>query len=834
MFDNLYAHVDQKNSNKRQKLIDHLVNTAEGSKKIGDKIGFANTAYIVGLLHDIGKISKEFQEKILSNSSRHVDHSTLGGYIILNLSNDILNNLEDGQDNIFTNSGIDVLEVYDYTNILIYTIMSHHGQYDQVRDSKKKGYVYTSFERIDKVADEDLYKKVISLFLGNRIDLADIFTKGFIEYVGVIKKLMELSKDKETYDCEALGFYKGLVIRTLVSILKSADIKDTINSYETIIEEENIKELSKIIKEFERKVNEKYESFGIPNTPINKVRHRISNDILKRSKIDKNGIYKLNLPTGAGKTLLSLRYGINQLNYQNKDRFFYVTSFLSVLEQNAKEMKEVLGNNDYILEHHSNVLDKDLVKSDDYGDGFESIRKDYLLDNWSSPIIMTTMVQFFNTIFKGKSANLTRFKSLINSVIIIDECQSIPTEYLYMTNLSLNFLKVVFNANIVLSTATQPTNSEKILRHKLSYGDMDNRNDEIIKLAKDELACFKRVNLKLYKNISEEYTLDDIKELLLENQDKSSLIILNTKKVVKELYDILSYYYQEDDLYYLTTNLTAFDRIKKIKEIKDRLNRNEKICLVSTQLIEAGVDVDFELVIRSISGIDSIVQAMGRCNREGKRETCDTYVINLDSNQEKTSILKGIDERKEATRYVLRNISHKVDLDKIVKGYFKKLYANLDINDFSTTLQLLANNINARDLYLKSQKNLSCETDSGFIFEFEKNSVLNIFQSFKTAYNEFDFIKNNQNTAVIEYEASKEIINEIRDLEIEFKRSYDLKLLMKIKSLCKRLSIHSVSINNKDLDKVTSILEGMLYIVDSTYYNPKFGIDFDAENIFLL
>lgn len=834
MFDNLYAHVDQKNMNKKQKLIDHLVNTAEGSKKIGDKIGFGNTTYLVGLLHDIGKISKEFQEKILSDSSRHVDHSTLGGYIILNLSNDILNNLEGGQENIFINSGVDLLEVYDYTNILIYTIMSHHGQYDQVRHSKKNGCVYTSFERMDKVSDEDLYKKVIGLFLENKINLADIFVKGFIEYAGVIKKLIELSKDKETYDCEALDFYKGLVIRTLVSILKSADIKDTINSYETIIEEENIKELSKVKREFKRKVNEKYESFGISNTPINKVRNKISNDILQRSKTDKNGIYKLNLPTGAGKTLLSLRYGVNQLNYQNKDRFFYVTSFLSVLEQNAKEIKGVLGNNDYILEHHSNVLDKDLVKSDDYGDGFESIRKDYLFDNWSSPIIMTTMVQFFNTIFKGKSANLTRFKSLINSVIIIDECQSIPTEYLYMTNLSLNFLKVVFNANIVLSTATQPTNSEKNLRHKLSYGDMDNRNDEIIKLAKDELACFKRVNLKLYKNISEEYTLDDIKELLLENHNKSSLIILNTKKVVKELYDILSYYYQEDDLYYLTTNLTAFDRIKKIKEIKDRLNRNEKICLVSTQLIEAGVDVDFELVIRSISGIDSIVQAMGRCNREGKREVCDTYVINLDSNQEKTSILKGIDERKEATRYVLRNISHKVDLDNIVKGYFKKLYANLDINDFSTTLQLLANNINARDLYLKSQKNLSCETDSGFIFEFEKNSVLNIFQSFKTAYNEFDFIKNNQNTAVIEYEASKEIINEIRDLEIEFKRSYDLKLLMKIKSLCKRLSIHSVSINNKDLDKVSSILDGMLYIVDSTYYNPKFGIDFDAENIFLL
>lgn len=234
-------------------MFDHLANTAEESKKIGNKIGFANTTYLVGLLHDIGKISKEFQEKVLSNSSRHVDHSTLGGYIILNLSNDILNNLEDGQENIFTNSGIDLLEVYDYTNILIYTIMSHHGQYNQVRDSKKKGYVYTSFERIDKVSDIDLYKKVIGLFLEYKIDLADIFTKGFIEYVGVIKKLMELSKDKETYDFEALNFYKGLVIRTLVSILKSADIKDTINSYETIIEEENIKELSKIKKNLKEK-----------------------------------------------------------------------------------------------------------------------------------------------------------------------------------------------------------------------------------------------------------------------------------------------------------------------------------------------------------------------------------------------------------------------------------------------------------------------------------------------------------------------------------------------------------------------------------------------------
>lgn len=835
MFENLFAHIDQKDNDRKQKLIDHLINTADECAKTGKKIGLANTSYIVGLLHDIGKCSDKFQKKILNNSNAQVDHSTLGGYIIYRLSNDILNS-EEEIDNIFYNSGLDVNEVYDYTNILIYVIMSHHGQYDQVRESKDRSYVYTSFERIDKISSENFdidYERALSLFLKNNIDLKDIYIKAYAEYIDIIKKLTRYGLSENKYQKEALDFYKGLLTRTLSSLLKSSDIKDTINSYDIIIEDENEEHLGKAKKEFEEKVNEKYSSFKNPSSPINIVRNKIANDILLRSKKDTAGIYKLDLPTGAGKTLLSLRYGINQLNYQNKERFFYITSFLSVLEQNAKEIREVLGNDEYILEHHSNVMDKEINQNDDIDDSFESIKRDYLLDNWSYPIIMTTMVQFFNTIFKGKSANITRFKSLINSVIIIDEYQSIPIEYIYITNLALNYLKIVFNATIVLSTATQPTNSEKTLRHMISYGNIQAKNENIVDLTSKDLNCFKRVDLKLYGNISNEYTLDDIKNLILANKNKSILVILNTKKVVKELYNILSLDIEED-LYYLTTNLTAFDRICKIREIKERLNRNDKICLISTQLIEAGVDVDFECVIRSISGIDSIVQAMGRCNREGKRGISKTYVINIDKNIEKTSSLKGIDERKEAARYVLRNTKGEINLSDLVNKYFKKLYANIDEKNLSNILDLLASNKNSRDLYEKSQNKKTVNTDYGFIYEIEKNYILNMFQSFKKAQSEFAFIEDNQNTAIIEYEASKEIINKIRDLEIEYKTNYNLKILKEIKKLCRKLSIHSVSINKKDLDKASSIMDGTLYIVDSIYYDSKFGLNFDGENLFLL
>lgn len=716
MLDNLYAHIDRDKREKKQTLYTHLLKTGLEAKKIGEKVDMGNITFLTGLLHDMGKASLDFQEKITKSSNKMVDHSSLGGLFVMKIYDRVF-------DVIFTSKNKSILDLRNvlekdkklflelsyYINILIYTIMSHHGQYDMVRKNEDMAYVLTSLDRIRKIEKssyrfvsdkgenlsiDEFYELVEKFYESKGIYLKEIFCQGFLEYVEILKKLEkasdEYSKDKKS---EALCFYKSMLIRLLVSILKSADIKDTINAYDKVILDEDKDKLKQVEKIFEENINKKYESFGEPEGKLNILRKQISDDILTRSKKDEVGIYKLDLPTGAGKTILSLRYGINQINYKDKDRFFYVTSFLSVLEQNASEMRKILDNDDFVLEHHSNVVDdKNEIENDDTDDSIDLVRKKYLLDDWTSPVVLTTMVQFYNSIFKGKSSNLTRFKSFINSVIILDEWQSIPTEFLYITNLSLNFMKIVMKATIVLSTATQPTNASVSLLHKLSYGDLAGENVDIIDHKNYDFSAFKRTKLKIYADINKMYSSQDIRDLVLENSDKAVLVILNTKKVVKKLYDLLEDNYEEKDLYYLTTNLTASDRLKKIGEIKSRLKDGDKICVISTQLIEAGVDVDFDLVIRSLSGMDSVIQAMGRCNREAKRKNALTYLINLDKNEEKTSMLKGVDERKLACKAALNESVKDLDIKKLTENYFEKLYANLKIDQYSNILELLSEN----------------------------------------------------------------------------------------------------------------------------------------------
>ncbi|WP_273497338.1 CRISPR-associated helicase Cas3' [Peptoniphilus rhinitidis] len=849
MLDKLYAHID---GNKKQDLFSHLVNTACECKAIGEKVHMTNLSFLIGLLHDIGKASNDFQEKITKNSNALVDHSTLGGLFILKIYEDFNRDVEnkkfDNWQDLFSILNEDsslVFELGDYANILIYTIMSHHGQYDMVRKNDKNEFVFTSFDRIKKIENslykdkkinnerilniDEFYEDSQKFFESKNIYIKDLFCKGFCEYAEILKSLKNVSS-KFSEGNEALFFYKGMMIRLLVSILKSADIKDTINSYDEIIIKKDEEELKKVIKSFEKNVENKYASFGNPDGKLNIVRNEIAEDILNRSKEDGTGIYKLDLPTGAGKTLLSLRYGINQMNYQNKERFFYVTSFLSVLEQNAKEMKDVLDNDDYILEHHSNIIDEDYDSktNDDIDDSIKKVRKKYLLDDWTSPVVLTTTVQFYNTIFKGKSSNLTRFKSMINSVIILDEWQSIPTEFLYLTNLALNFMKVVMNVTIVLSTATQPTNASNYLKHKLFYGDLDGKNEDIIDLKNYECSVFERAKLKIFGNIRDMYGIEDIRDLVLENPYKSNLIILNTKSVVRKLYDLLKENYDEKDLYYLTTNLTANDRLKKISEIKKRLKNNEKICVISTQLIEAGVDVDFDLVIRSLTGMDSVIQAMGRCNREGKKEIAYTYLINLDKNEEKSSLLKGVDERKSASQFVLGEVEENFDLKCLTEDYFEKLYANLNEDNFSPILEWLSENPEKIDNLLKTKDENIKNLEDRFLYAQEEKMILNLFQSFKKAYNKFQLIEENQKTAIVNYDETREEIKKIWDLEEKFLESYDVNILKELKVILKKLNRHTVAIREKDVSSCDKILDGEVYILPEIYYDKKFGLDFKS------
>lgn len=858
MLDKLYAHIDRDKIEKKQTLYTHLLKTGLEAKKIGEKVEMGNISFLIGLLHDLGKASLDFQDKITKNSNKKVDHSSLGGLFVVKIYDAVFDEIWASKDksilelrSVLEKDRLTFLDLSDYINILIYTIMSHHGQYDMVRKNEDMAYVLTSLDRLKKIDKssyrfgeslqeslgiDDFYKEVEKFFESKGIYLKDIFCKGFLEYFEILKKLKESAKEySENKKSEALYFYKSLLIRLLVSILKSADIKDTINAYDKVILDEDEENLRKVEKNFEENINKKYKSFGEPEGKLNVLRSEISEDILKRSKEDGLGIYKLDLPTGAGKTLLSLRYGINQMNYQGKERFFYVTSFLSVLEQNASEMRKILNNDDFVLEHHSNAVeDKDEIEDDDRDDKLDQVRKKFLLDDWTSPVILTTMVQFYNSIFKGKSANLTRFKSFINSVIILDEWQSIPTEFLYMTNLALNFMKIVMKTTLVLSTATQPTNASVSLDHKLFYGNLDGENEDIIENKNYDFSAFERVKLRIYGDINKMYGIEDIRDLVLENLDKSNLIILNTKKLVRKLYDLLENNYEDKDLYYLTTNLTASDRLKKIEEIKKRLLKGDKICVVSTQLIEAGVDVDFDLVIRSLSGMDSVIQAMGRCNREGHLKSAFTYLINLDKNEEKTSMLKGVDERKAACRAALNKSNEDLEIKKLTEEYFEKLYANLRGDQYSEVLKLLAVNEEATGDFKKSNKQKGeLKEVAGYLYDEKRQIYFDLFQSFKEAYKEFELIEDNNRSVIVDYEDTAKDLNKLRDLSLKLYGDDYIKNLKELKKIVKKLSRHTVALNKKDLELCDSILDGKIYILPKTYYNEKFGVSFDGFGLMM-
>lgn len=835
MFDKKYAHVKE---DMKQNLFTHLENTAKEAKKIGDRVGLGQTSYLLGLVHDLGKISESFQDMILNDKNTRVDHSSLGGLVVIKILDDFTRSHEsacwaDLYELIKTDSDISV-EVQNYTNILIYASMSHHGQYDMVRKNSDFEYTYTSLERIKRIEkiygenSDKTFKNLIEAFKTKNISLIDLYKKGFYEYIEIIRKLNESLK-KYSDNKEARWFYKSMLIRLLVSILKSADIKDTINAFGNISYEASDEEISDVIKDFEEKINNKYLSFGEPKNELNRLRGKLAHDILHRSKNDETGIYELKLPTGAGKTLLSLRYGINQLRYKNKERFFYVTSYLSVLEQNANTMREVLANDKYLLEHHSNIVSEDENECE-----IDKIRKKFLLDDWSLPVVMTTTVQFYNTIFKGKSSNLTRFKSLINSVIILDEWQSIPTEFLYLTNLALNFLKIVMNATVVLSTATQPTNQDESLDHRLFYGDNSGSNRDLIKLSKDEGKVFKRVDLKVYGNINRQYSLDEVGDFINTRDEKSKLIILNTKSAVKKLYEILSKSFDEADLYYLTTNLTADDRLEKIEEIKKRLKKGDEICVISTQLIEAGVDVDFSFVLRSISGMDSVVQAMGRCNREAKKDRAFTYLVRIAKDEENTSMLKGIDEKKKASEYVLRKNPIDQDLDILVEKYYKKLYSNLASDEYSDILTLLSDNYPSYDLLNKASNPNFQSLGRLKLYARNEQILLTLFQSFKKAYESFDLIDNKFKTGVVSYRKSEKSLNKIRDLHEEFKKTYDFDMVRKIREEVRKLSRHTVPISKKYEDKCEKYLDEEILIVPSIYYSKKFGLDFENQEDLIL
>ena len=390
----------------------------------------------------------------------------------------------------------------------------------------------------------------------------------------------------------------------------------------------------------------KIAQFG-SETAINQVRSDISLQCLQASGRPP-GIYRLNVPTGGGKTLGALRYALAHAEKYHKRRIIFIIPLLSILDQNAKVIKEYVPIEEEVLEHHSNVI----RHKDGDTEGLDQF--EYLAESWNYPIVVSTLVQLLEILFSHKTSAIGRMQALCDSVIVIDEVQTLPKKVTVMFNRAMDFLRQYCNATIVLSSATQPCFEE--LKWPLRLANAP----DLVKLNEKQLMVLKRadvINMTNPGGMDWEECVCFCNDAIRERD--SLLVICNTKAEAKTLFEKLRNQAEDMDwdIYHLSTAMCQEHRQRTLEDLGKSLERvrhipleeKRKVICISTQLIEAGVDLSFECVIRVLAGIDSLAQAAGRCNRsheygrEGK-----VYMINLKN--ENLSMLQEIRNAQNSTR----------------------------------------------------------------------------------------------------------------------------------------------------------------------------------------
>ncbi|MFC6995029.1 CRISPR-associated helicase Cas3' [Streptococcus loxodontisalivarius] len=796
----LLAHYESKLELK-QSLESHLFNVAEKSRENALDIGQGDILFLLGLYHDLGKADRKFQDKLLNNPTMRVDHSSAGAKYLFRKIKTYL-----------STKSVDKMIRSQFSEIIAYVISAHHGMYD-IFDKDCEMFAYNKLRnRISKeMVDYHFESDVISFAAFLETKLSDYGYKGLEMLIDrAFENYREAVMRLEITDTSEEKYYQSCFVRLYLSLLKNADILDTINAYQLLISPLKQNEREILNKSYLEAIESRYERFSKPTTPLNILRSQIAERVKIRGENDSSGIYRLDLPTGAGKTNLSMRYGFHQLVSQNKSRFFYITPFLSVLEQNATEIRNVTGDKG-ILEHHSNVVEQ---QADN--DEKDSLISDYLTDSWDSQIILTSMVQFFQTLFKTKSSNIRRFSSLINSILVLDEVQSLPIEVTTLFNLTMNFLNRVMNTSVVLCTATQPAYDSNTIKHRISYGGKSGEASDIVELDDAEKEIFSRTELRKFDDNNQSSSLSELVDFVLEN-DESILAIFNTKKTVDQFYSLLEEL-TDRPLYQLSTNMCAQHRFDIISEIKQQLSNNIPVICVSTQLIEAGVDVDFNRVIRSYAGIDSIVQASGRCNREGKRDKGQVTLVNLTNDEENISRLKEIRAKKNATESILYNISSPINPTLLNRDFFENYYAN---------------NQGMMDYPLENAGESVYDYLSTNDYQKRRNFKGQLKQAFETAGSKMDLIKNDSIGVLVPYEGAAErlqVLEELCETDYPTPKGYQ-----EIKSILKELQTYTVNVRERDpiLAATKEYLNGRIRILSDGYYNEKKGVILEAGTFLL-
>lgn len=672
----IYIAHTRKNSNEIQTLKEHLLNSKTYAEKNGEELAIPHVTGLAGLIHDLGKYRQDFQKYIKDPTTAKkgsIDHASFGAIFIKNKVKQITENSKDISAEILG-------------EIVSNAICSHHnslGLKDYLNARLNSPYS----ERMDKFNDDpdkmQELKQAVKLFY-DEVMHEEEFDQYLKLALQEFKRLFDQLQSKD--DLLDNIYYVGQFV---YSCLLDADRTDTAlfsfnqtaveYQYEQIFESYYDKLLNNI-KQFDQ------------SSAINQARSEMSTECDAFAE-QADGIYRLSIPTGGGKTLASLRYGLKHAAKTKKKHIIYVLPYITIIEQNAQVIRKMLNgdakNMTNILEFHSNVSND--LKDDDI-ETEKTIR--LAEDNWDSPIVITTMVQFLNSVYARSTVNRRRFHNLCDSVIIFDEVQKLPLKSISMFNKLLNFLSDIGQSDIVLCTATQPAFDSLTSGTSLRIA---NKPEMISNLSK-RIQQFKRVKIidRTRKNGADcHLSANEAAEMIIKaaKDQGSVLAIFNTISATKKVFEKVKEQIQ-DHVYILTTRMCPEHRKQAIQEIKDLLKDGEPVICVSTALIEAGVDISFSCVFRSLCGLDSIVQSAGRCNRNAEKEYGTVNLILMDQDTEKLNRLPEIKNGKEIVQGMLDD-GYSADSfleDETIKHYFQILYRDADteyaVNDQGYQLSL--------------------------------------------------------------------------------------------------------------------------------------------------
>jgi len=575
-----YAHISA-GGDRRQTCAEHSRAAALLAEKILAPLGLASAGRLSGMLHDMGKFTDEFGEYLKKASK---GEKVKRGSVIHTFAG--VRYLLEGFHS--PNGGLSLPDIA--AEVLAASVGGHHGLMDLWDERHRNGFDHrlkhqpeldaraiASFH--EECADED---EIARLYGQASAQITDFYRQRIMHCV---------SSNDEAH------FAIGLLVRLITSALVEADRTDTRCFMQ------NTPAFAAAAPDWEAAACRIGSYIGkFPKeTPIQAARGEFS-DCCAAAAQRGPGLYRLDLPTGGGKTLSALRFAVEHAKKNGMHRVFYIAPFLSIIEQNAEVIRKAVGDVLPVLEHHSDLLHDDMTDE-------EASRTELLQENWEAPLIVTTFVQLLNTLFSAKMSAVRRFHSLSGSVLIIDEIQSLPPRLLSMFNCAINFLVKCCAATVVLCSATQPAFHEaqrKMLPCERLIGE---------DVCRRYAPLFHRTQIVDAGSCSMEELTGIAQDAL--DETENLLIICNTKQEAADLYERLS---AETDapVCHLSAGMCMAHRKAVLSELSAALERHEKLICVSTQVIEAGVDISFGSVIRLSAGLDSIVQAAGRCNRHAE------------------------------------------------------------------------------------------------------------------------------------------------------------------------------------------------------------------------